>query len=838
MARKKPDWMAALDIEAQVQETVEKLREDMQNEAITRAMEALHSWVSRGVEWYHATRGWIFMVDEFGHSLRSIAGATVRSRFPEFILGRQSARESFIGRVFESAKGDFCNDVANSVDHPYYPLEQSTKAELAVPIFDANGPEKGKVIGIYNLESDSPNVFFSALVQELQKNMALLTPHLLVLHTAHHRRDDHHHWAWHPEVHGWSPGRIAERFCHAVVRGATLEWVKHQPSCSIWNVDFDTEGKRNRCWVLGTCGYDYEFVRHLCLGKDSVTGKVARGGTPARDTPLLLDFRYSHKAKYMGVRQAHIEPLQLPDSVPKSMFKGTLNVYTLDPTSVLPSVRAMRWLAQQASRLLGDIFGMRQQLGVAHINSQLASAADPTPRAEVFREALMQILPCDAASLFVARREGDDTKLIAVDSTGIEHPDKKVEWSVKKQDSITTHCFAKPAEAIRINFQSEFDLLGVRMPNKSNPEVVAHGDRDHLRRRRLGVAVKKDGGEQPTGVIRLYRSGTRRPFTQTDAELLQVLASQDRFGRLFENWAVKEEQEHQREGGRQIDPDIPIPPSRSILFELGELFQYLNDKINNILPRDEVVRCSFFVQRNAKYEEFVTYPVRELPDDEEFELGPNDSERGIKLIDAARERLEQAWVKLPAWSGEHVMDTVLVCDFKHPEGVPDFDRRFNEPCRERINQSLAVIASRLTMNEFYPQPNECFQQLTKGLELYAQKMNHGLFSDVAYVEPPVEGLRLIECQDQELVAYGVRFTNNECRIPLRVGTRLKAELVCTLDPGFNSKVTTHPTLAFREIAIQRNLDQAKIWGSLRRAVGIVVGAWTRVVEPKSEEKFS
>jgi hypothetical protein len=894
MMPKKPEQIgkATAIMEESVQHAVEKLRYQLCREAVAHATEALHQWVARGVEWFRANCGWIFLLEPGRAGLRAIPEATVGSKKRDPRIPWEEWRHSFTWHVVRAEKGDFSNNV-RAEPRGYYLLRKKTKSELAVPLYDERGHEDGDVIGVYNLEADYPNAFFPALVQELQKNVTMLIPHLLVMRKWYHQQQHDESWIWHPEVHSWSPAKLAERFCHAVVQGASRQRAL-PPTCTIWNAD---PGSR-RCWVLGTCGYDNDFVSQLALNMDdSVTGTVAHFplGKSRRGTPKEVGFRNTDKAHRMGVTQIHSGSLR---NEAKNVW-GALNMYALHRSTILPTDRAMRRLCEQASHLLADVSEMRRTLGIAFVNGQLARAADPTPHPGIFRRALMKVLPCDAASLFVPQTSGSETRLVAIASTGFLRSDgsevdprtERVGFSVigngQQEKSITACCFTRPVPVLR-NFPSEFrsNTDGVPAPSRDHPEVMMYGDADPFHRRRLGIGVKKPknlwaqrrgapGTEPPAdapkngnvGVIRLYRSSAGRPFTRDDADFLLALASADKCGRLFENWAIQRAPSGPVR--TQLDPDIPIPPSASIRAALRALVGDLGRS----------VRCGyFFVLRGAEYQEFACHPLHELPPDKEsFDPESDDKqEKGVAELTVNGKPTFRAWVRLLAWSGAHLMRTILAfdCDDRPSARALLRDPHNANEVPTGVQKALMHIASRLTTNVFYP---ECDPQTSpKILDEFCKyvteaivapdeendpllprihapgpvqvppRKDQKLFAGAKYepVRSASEPGHSAWCPDPDLHAYGVTVVpgGSECRIPLRTGTKHTGVLTCRLESDFAKRVGD--ALAAAEVyrGIGRpQADGARVhheatWADLRRGVGDIVGAWTRIVAPILEEQ--
>ena len=108
-------------------------RRRLRREALSFAVDALYHWVARGVETYHANRGWIFLLDN-NNALRSIPGAAVRCLNRHKCVPYQFRDKSFVWRVLLEKKGDFANDVNKLLQFMLW--DDNTQSELAVPLFD------------------------------------------------------------------------------------------------------------------------------------------------------------------------------------------------------------------------------------------------------------------------------------------------------------------------------------------------------------------------------------------------------------------------------------------------------------------------------------------------------------------------------------------------------------------------------------------------------------------------------------------------------------------------------------------------------------------------------
>jgi hypothetical protein len=801
----------AAELDDSLPRVVRRFRRRLRWEALSWAVDALHQWVARGVEWYNATCGWIFLLDKNKTVLRSVPGATVRSRARRVVIPRQSKRRSFMWRVVEDQKGDFANDITKL--RGYWELDPDTKSELAVPLFDQDGREGGKIIGVYNLESKDREAFFPALVHELQRNAALLTVHLLVLRDWYGRKHGTRPWVWHPEVHGWHPGKLMDRFCHMVVKGASRRGEK-EPVCSAWNAD------PQRCWVLGNSGYDYDFCSRHVLPAESATGRVAAAGERGvlRGSPEEVGFLYLSKAERMGVKRAQIVSLRRL----KEAVRGTLNLYALDEKTALPTDGGMRWLARQAEGLLATVNRQRETFGKAYVHGQLVKSASPSPDPEVFRRALMKVLPSHALSIFLPATGEGRHVLKPIDSTGFVDdslPLSDVSFEYKgggqREESITAHCFTHPGGPVRINFPSDFKRNpDVPPPAKAYPERIVYRDDDRVRRRRLGIGVIGSNNKS-LGVIRLYRSSKGRPFTDADGRLLQAIAHSAKCRSLFVNWAFERE-------GLKVVPDVPIP----LTVALESTLQEVMTDIGEVVKQGKV-----FVRRGSRYQEFACHPPHEHPPEEallELPHGPQGTKPRKALL---------------AWDDAHLMQAILAFDFA--------DEASAQAQQAKVDEAAVKIAAVLSNN--YWKPNMADLQKGEGRVMaeyvnYVSTLKEIVQAKLKLHDAPLlaDWPRLDLCPDSDLGTYGVTLaaTGLHCQVPLRAGDRIKATLLCDLDTGLAGQLakalSDHKQLqalgkggpAVLNPELRWRMQHEDTWRQLRRCVARIVGAWARIVAPK------
>lgn len=853
----------AVRVENDLRSAITAFRGRLRREALSFAVDALYDWVARGVETFRANRGWIFLLDN-NNALQSIPGAAVRCSNRHKSVPYQFRDRSFVWRVFLEKNGDFTNDVSKISQ--YMPWDDGTKSELAVPLFDEDGVEGGKVIGVYNLEADHENAFFPAYVHELQRNVTLLTVHLLVLRDWYQRSPDSDPWVWHPEPHGWNPGKLLQRFCRAVVRGAKPGG-KRQPVCAIWNAD------PNYAWCLANSGLDYEFQAEQVLPSQSATAQVAAAPARCIRRGNAQELRCINRDKLdgLGVTEGYIASLRRLDA----SVRGTLNLYALDKATVLPPEKSgVEWLAQQAEDLLATLNRQREAFAKAYVHSQLTKSATAVPSAHIFRRAVMKVLPADAMTIFIPDAvtgpadAARPVRLMAIDTTGLMHAkDGKpaqtddVSFQVcgggQQEESLTAWCYVHADRLLRLNVPSDRTsgrYADLPSPSTNFPEILVYGDADPENRRRLGVAVKDPVGDLgAVGVIRMYRSSKGRPFTEADARLLYAIASSEKCRRLFNDWTLP------NSGGGVS------PPLRTAL---------VNELQKALKQFGEVVRAGHvYLLFGQAYQEYACHPQHEDPPKSIRIESHNNATRGITRGLDGTQRV-QCWFKLFSWLEAHLWRAIVAFDFPDKSTARD-----HEP---QVYKACLAIAALLSDTNWDPH-RSLFGLDSPVAPLLAAYAEHAGEADRRDIErrhgrnrkdgkdagdaanlPPLSltpaiiraHLRsdaecrdlpwhLDHCPDADLAEYGVTISSNgaQCLVPLRLADRPYTNLVCDLSTDFGAALG-------RAIANARRLkppgarivspavDDEWIWRRLRHNVGLVVGGWSRWVARFIDYKLS
>lgn len=845
-------------LERYVRRGVRGFRHRLRREAQACAIESLYDWNARGVEYFNASRGWVFLVDEDRRVLYSLQDAAAFTPNWEQEIPLDSA-SSIIALVARTGEEYLSNDVSEDFrkGKPYLRISPHTQSELAVPLFD---PDEDKVIGAYNLESDERGAFTEAQARELRRSAALLSVPLLVLRDLHHTAAKTEKpaaeggWGWHPEVHGWSPGRIIERFCRAVVARLAMPGGT-RPSCCVWYADPLTQ----LCWALGTCGYDYEFLHQCTLGPDSAVARTAASDARCvfRGTTEAMGFSCRAKARRVGVHRVVLTPLRAEGIEP---FRGTLAIYGFEKDTVLPSDDLVRWLAKQAEDLVQTLHRQRAVFAKGHFRARLATSALIRPSSRLFRQALVNVLPHDATSIYVHEtasafpHRDEKGELERVYAAGFELPllpkaDKvPLEPPTREQKSISAYCAVHPGVPVRINFGEQDPIYQQPShPPKPDPERFERLDvREAHERRRLGIGVPSAWSENVSlGVLRLYRSGKGRPFTDADGRLLQaIVASYHCCRSLFGNWhAVRNE--------GLVGPYVASPTPtllEAVLRSAVDDFEKREWPVHqgSVFMRSQTAsppypRFAFYSRTPRLPPEQVLAPLAE---DLAGAEGWRHSEQIVTVPFPDRDGTEgeRVCVPLRVWSGGFLVEVVCCLDFATP-GAWDAETRY------RVYRAGVEAAAMLAANRWQtPPPPGDDAQLVRAFESYATRLSvekeRGDNSErrarllPAVLKEPAEVEGWVIAPEPSLERYGVRVRKDgrTCAVPLRLGPYLAAVLICPLAPGpaesLRSELRRRKSVGSerRSPAQGLKIESNALW-TLGHLVWRVAGAWCRVVAP-------
>jgi hypothetical protein len=853
----------AVRLEKQVFKGVRHFRGRLRREARVCAAEQLYHWNARGVEWFNATCGWVFLKDDRRGVLYSVGEAAVKTAKREGEISLDD-KGSIVAHVCRTGDEYLSNDVAKDQNEgrPYLQIDPNTKSELAAPLYD---PASEKVIGVYNLEANRVGAFAMVQARELRRSAAVMGVHALVMRALQratsseemeqaqfsngelHRRERGHGiladgWVWHPEVHGWSPGRILERFCHLVATELDCK-TNARPSCTIWYADERT----GYCWALATSGYDYHFINLYSLGPNSAVARAAASDTRVilRGTPETLGFEALRKARQLGVLQVALASLRVAGG---ERFRGALALYGFDDGTVLPGDSTVCWLAEQAERLINALYTQRVVYGIAQIMSRLGTSAQAQPSFRLFRKALSTVLPNDSASIY-ARQVRDD-KLQRVDTTifqanrnsGAEN--QLVLPKDQPQSSINAYCAVRPGVGVRINFGESdpiyADPIYSGLP-KPDPKSFEQLDVDEpLRQRRLAIGVSSVESEDSLGVLRLYRSGKKRPFTDADQRLLERVASSYWCCRaLFANW---------RSSQNEHSGLFVASPTPTLLEDvLRKAASYFRK------PGTGLRQGSVFVfDKDAKpqYRLYAYFsPTQQLPPDEVLEplaehlIGVEGWKHRQNIVtlsspDKSTLPTERVCIPLTVWSGRYPVEAVCCLDF-------DGKVSGNLLTRERVFRVGVEAAAVLSANRWSNPPSsdrDDSEKVMAALESYvktiefpcddepvsAASVTHAEWSP-AHDEKSAPACGWKSIPEPSLQAFGVRVQSGGklCAIPLRLGPFPVAVMLCTLGEGLQKPLGN----ILRGSCNKRT--EAWTYHRLYSLVGLVTGAWCRVVAPNT-----
>lgn len=802
-----------------------QLYDELKQEASSHALTRLYSLNSVGVRHYDARSGWIFIVDESGKYLESIEEAAYNTGLRQFRMRIDGP--GIVPHVFRTGEAFWTPHVS---EVPFYePKVSSTRSELAVPIYD---PEH-RLIGIYNLEANEEGAFTPAQVRELEKNVAFLVPHLLVLREL-RRSSDFGTLPFHPEIHcrRFNPRLLLERFCRVVVDALTIPDAP-APSCTFWTC----EPQQGRCWTLADFEYDQVFYALDTLTMNAAVARTATGpeGTIFRGTPEKLQsknleeelqFENLERAKRMGLEHAIIARLA---------GDKTLNIYFFDkrPAEAMPSDEVIRWVARQAEQLIGSFYRQRKQLALATMQCDLAQAQYGAGRFASFLQTYLRCTDSVAGSIFV--RVPRSYYLLCAESTGLDGvgDPTTVKYHVLKDKHSFTCWMAEHPDPLRVNWTRLEDShrppdCPAESSGKSRERIV--GQTPYLRRL-LGKSVMLPGGTS-LGCVRLVRSALSPPFTREDEELATHLCESQEAVHTFCNYGFTQ--------SGNVTPAYHCSTRARIEQEL--LPQVVHEGVGQIPPvyqatvfeRCERARPQYGIYAFCSKERLI--PSRNLR--LESHLIRSSENHPSSIILAGGDAFSRVCVPLRVWSGRQLVEAVLALDYA--DAADDWT---NEQIREIFDWSvqLSAIWSWNTMRV----PDSVFLRGGGDEEMFKSLLKHAAGRDnvaggvrlrlksgaeeEVYTQGPIpdELGRMKPCPDARLKRYGVELAPDGrfCRTPLMVGPARVGELECALTDEFAERLRRHVLRRSGEA----NTDSIIVLGDLCTLLAAVSGPWSRLV---------
>jgi hypothetical protein len=514
-------------------------------------------------------------------------------------------------------------------------------------------------------------------------------------------------------------------------------------------------------------------------------------------------------------------------------FRGTLAIYGFDENTYLPGLETTRWLVREAERLLAHVYSLRAALANAYIISRLAKTALVNPAFRLLRRALSAVLPNDACSIYT--REAGSRNLVRIDSAGLESGRNKEAdcftiRDAEPQESITAHCAVHPSRAWRINFGDADPIY-----QSANPPPKAHQesfepleilDAQHHRRFGIGVRGARESGEHAIGVIRMFRSGQSVPFTHMDGRLVErVAATYHCCQFLFANWRFTGREQ-------EVGPFVVSPTPALLVAVLTRAVDRFRARGRDVRQGAVFEYCPDAV---PAYRRFAYYsPKHQLPPDERLaplaEDLPGQAAWGRRTITVTPttwsdgQHGERVCIPIMTWSGPHLVQSVCCLDLdgRHEWRVGD---------HEDVLRLGIEAAAMLAKNRWRDPPLAAAADappLTSAYLRYVATQVTGVTNPTllpAHQEEPeaVSGWPLVPEGSLGISGVRVRPDGTECAIPLWLGPFRVALLRCGLSDDLAGAIRK---------AIRKPSQIAYL--PLHTCVGLVTGAWCRIVAPKTD----
>jgi GAF domain-containing protein len=432
-------------------------------------------------------------------------------------------------------------DTALDQDGLYIEENATTRCELAIPI-----KKDGEVLGVLNLEADSPGAFSQETLERVRWRIDALVPHLLVLRAL--EPTSQHRCPWHPFVHGWDLQKLFQRLCDAFAEVLGREAAK----CTIWYAD----QPKQDLFAYATYGYDWEFRDQKTLSiSGSNLGRMMGQCSSEVITYIPSEeewFVEREKAQSLKIETGLMTTIMSEEYGDKYVV-GCVNVYldkVEEPEMYGDRESLVREALPEFARILQEIVSayMHQRVQVALSVLSLEIGKRPTCTLKALMERwifkVCEVLQTPAGSLYGVDAEGKE--LLCLASTGfrrvvegmpqgIDERDDTVEdrrISLKVARGHTLSAFrqgGRPVRRNRIGFPGEQGIPPdcPEAGGQSDPEFIC-GERfevgEQSKRRFLGCAVMK--GEVPIGVLRVVRQQLSIPFTRCDERMIEAICKE------------------------------------------------------------------------------------------------------------------------------------------------------------------------------------------------------------------------------------------------------------------------------------------------------------------------
>lgn len=467
-------------------------------------------------EHYGAEAGWLFLVDDDKGVLR----AAVSHNSDLLWKGLEvNLSQGITGWVAREGVPRVVPDVLGVKD--YYAVVVGTRSELAVPITSAGG----KVIAVLNFESSKANQFCEVEGLRLTLAAARLSPDVIALRAL-ENCDGSLGPGWHfRDNNQWSIGPMISEFCYEVQNVVRTEY-GIKTAVIVW--EYDEE--KHVFHVMGTSGYDYEYVKNNGLEEKSFIGSVFRERVPISVTiteAFERGYRRVEKAKTMGVQWIAAAPFGIADTAPGGA-KGVVTIYGFRNNEMLsPAVAGA--IAGKVSEILGFWEPVRRETVLAYCLREV-SAAPPrgTSRREALRDLLMEVFDADGCSIFAHVRNEEKGELHCVATTGLTDEygnpiePKNAIYRMGGADSGATVWLAENPGKVLRKLDATQDTEAT--PTSGSRTVAFRNKfresaaRSLMEGRRFLGCAASIGGKL-ANVIRLVRKASKAPFQVADGRL-------------------------------------------------------------------------------------------------------------------------------------------------------------------------------------------------------------------------------------------------------------------------------------------------------------------------------
>jgi hypothetical protein len=498
--------------------------------------------VAELAEKHRAKRSWLFFVaDKDGRRLEAPPGFA--NGFSGFEGRRVDVDGPGIVALVARTRLAYCMSDVREGD-PYYIAGREftggddTRSEQAVPIEFG-----GRLLGVLNQESPTPDAFNSASARSLQEDCIRLVRHLLALEVA-ERRGPNPPGIWNPDRHGWDIVEFLAFIATQLKEGAGR--AKDATHACLWYAD-----PANSLSALATTGYGSTFL-HASLNPTSVsmesyfTGALALQPDGTVDECMAGDPRMARldvdeAMALRRVRAVVVRQCRRAQSADDPGQSGmVLSIYAFDDESeaALPGPGELREVASLLREQIESYSEIRPQLAEAVLREVLYACPDSADQLTEAAALIGKVLSA-SVTFFLRPRESDNLHVAAATGPLDSKPRRSllpspppreqslIESGYEVLDGSFTGWFAaKPGRALRINDPRSNALLPEDCPRRASFKV-----RERLPktvssfRRFIGYSLPSRSGRHALGVVRCIRSSDSPPFTLCDVMTLRRMVN-------------------------------------------------------------------------------------------------------------------------------------------------------------------------------------------------------------------------------------------------------------------------------------------------------------------------